>query len=283
VKGPQRLSGPPTPCTVDFPAPRVLSYPARTPRPMQHRLHVEILPQPDQTTCGPTCLHAVYRFYGDEQSLDEVIARAPRLDEGGTLAVMLGCDALRRGYRASINTYNLHVFDPTWFTTPGLDLSERLRQQREIKRDDTKLARATEAYLEYLALGGKLVWKDLTAKLLRKHLRRGVPILTGLSSTYLYQEKREVPPADRPDDVAGVPAGHFVVLSGYDRLSRTVQIADPLVNNPVAEQHHYSVPAERVVCSILLGVLTYDANFLIVEPRAAVAARSKDQHAEPDR
>jgi hypothetical protein len=245
---------------------------------MKHRLHVDILPQPDQTTCGPTCLHAVYRYYGDEQELGDVIGRTQRLAGGGTLAVMLGCDALRRGYRARIYTYNLHVFDPTWFAprgaarkeATGVDLSERLRRQREAKAHDFRLGVATEAYLEFLALGGRLEWRDLTAGLLRKYLRRGAPILTGLSSTYLYQEPREVPPHDRPDDLQGVPAGHFVVLSGYDKRSRTVQIADPLGDNPVAEVHHYSVPTERVVCSILLGVLTYDANFLIVEPARPV-------------
>lgn len=234
---------------------------------MKHRLHVDILPQPDQTTCGPTCLHAVYRYFGDEQALEDVIARTARLAGGGTLAVMLGCDALRRGYRARIHTYNLHVFDPTWFARgAAVDLSERLRRQAERKAHDAKLGVATEAYLEFLALGGELRWGDLTAGLLRKYLRRGVPILTGLSSTYLYQEPREVPPTDRPDDVEGVPTGHFVVLSGYDRRSRTVQIADPLADNPVALEPHYAVRVDRVVCSILLGVLTYDANFLIVEP-----------------
>jgi hypothetical protein len=244
---------------------------------MKHRLHVDILPQPDQTTCGPTCLHAVYRYYGDEQELGEVIARAPRLADGGTLAVMLGCDALRRGYRAQNYTYNLNVFDPTWFSaddgagdvTIGVDLPDRLRRQREVKAGDPRLGVATDAYLEYLALGGRLGWRDLTGGLLRKYLKRGVPILTGLSSTYLYQEPREVPPNDDADDLRGVPAGHFVVLSGYDKRSRRVQIADPLAENPVAEDHHYSVPTERVVCSILLGVLTYDANFLIIEPPEA--------------
>lgn len=42
--------------------------------------------QPDTTTCGPTCLHAVYRHFGDQI-------------------------ALARGYRATIHTWNLEVFD----------------------------------------------------------------------------------------------------------------------------------------------------------------------------
>src|SRR5215213_5938346 len=79
------------------------------------RLPVQTLAQPDETTCGPTCLHAVYRYWGDQEPLERLIARAHRLEHGGTFAVFLGCDALRRGYRAAIYTYNVTVFDPTWF------------------------------------------------------------------------------------------------------------------------------------------------------------------------
>jgi len=39
------------------------------------RLPVETLPQPDETTCGPTCLHAVYRYWGDQEPLETIIAR----------------------------------------------------------------------------------------------------------------------------------------------------------------------------------------------------------------
>ena len=43
------------------------------------RLPVETLPQPDETTCGPTCLHAVYRYWGDREPLETIIARMYRL------------------------------------------------------------------------------------------------------------------------------------------------------------------------------------------------------------
>jgi hypothetical protein len=48
------------------------------PRPARHRQHqleLEMLPQPDDTTCGPTCLHAVYRYRGHEIPLDQVIRK----------------------------------------------------------------------------------------------------------------------------------------------------------------------------------------------------------------
>lgn len=80
-------------------------YPRR--RAVPRQLDLEMLPQPNDTTCGPTCLQAVYRYYGDDVGLGEVIAQVPSLTAGGTLAVMLAGHALRRGYRATIYTYNL--------------------------------------------------------------------------------------------------------------------------------------------------------------------------------
>ncbi|MCI0655805.1 MAG: cysteine peptidase family C39 domain-containing protein, partial [Acidobacteria bacterium] len=74
---------------------------------------LEIQRQPDDTTCGPTCLHAVYRYHGDEIPLAQVIQEVPAEPGGGTHAVCLACHALRRGYRARIYTYNLQAFDPT--------------------------------------------------------------------------------------------------------------------------------------------------------------------------
>jgi len=86
------------------------------------RLPLKILPQPDEITCGPTCLHAIYRYWGEDEKLAAVIARARRLEAGGTFAVFLACDALRKGYRATIFTYNLMVFDPTWFRRPKVNI-----------------------------------------------------------------------------------------------------------------------------------------------------------------
>jgi hypothetical protein len=226
-----------------------------------------IEPQPDETTCGPTCLHAVYRYYNEHLELPEVIEATEQLDAGGTLAVFLAVDALRRGYMSTIYTYNLQMFDPSWFTQPDTDIAERLRQQAE-SRKNPKLRHATEGYLEFLRLGGKLRFADLTTRLIRGILRRNLPILTGLSSTYLYRARRTFGPNDVPDDIRGAPDGHFVVLCGYHRQDRTVLIADPYLPNPVARgELFYSINIDRVICAILLGVLTYDANLLVIQPR----------------
>jgi len=228
------------------------------------QLELEILPQPDDTTCGPTCLHAVYRYWGDEIPLERIVAEVDPLPGGGTLAVSLASHALRRGYDAEIFTYNLQLFDPTWFVGE-VDLSKRLKNQRKHKRS-RKLRISTDAYLRFLELGGRVRFEELRPSLIRRFLNRDVPILTGLSATYLYQCAREH--EDDYDDVRGAPVGHFVVLSGYDRGKREVTVSDPSHDNPRFRTHRYSVGMNRLITAISLGVVTYDANLLVLTPKS---------------
>lgn len=232
---------------------------------MDAALHFEMLPQPDPTSCGPTCLHAVYQYFGDDISLDQVIREVPSLETGGTLGVMLACHALQRGYQAKIYSYNLHMFDPSWFAKGHVDVRERLRAQAKLKKD-RRLRFATEFYLEFLERGGTLHLEDLTPGLLRRFVKTGIPVLTGLSSTFLYRAVREHPDTLQDDDLGGEAAGHFVVLFGYNLENRSVLVADPFKTNPFGQRHQYEVAIERVICSILLGIITYDANLLILRP-----------------
>jgi len=246
---------------------------------MRALLPFDIAPQPDEITCGPTCLQALYRYYQDPISLEQTIAEVPMLEEGGTLAVLLACHALQRGYRATIYTYKLQLFDPSWVELPTEQVAGKLRAQAQFKTDP-KLQVATAAYLRFLELGGELRARDLSGSLLRGFLNQGTPIVAGLSATYLYRSPREFGPNCDYDDIRGEPSGHFVVLHGYDREARTVQIADPLQTNPLTRTQKYAASIDRVINAILLGVLTYDANLLIVQP-----AREKkaDASTDPDR
>ena len=231
-------------------------------------LHFDIWPQPDNTTCGPTCLHAVYRYYDDTIALSQVIEEVPTIEGGGTLSVYLAMHALQRGYRTTIIPYNLQIFDPTWTALPPAEIIIRLRQQAAVKEQVTGFQEVTEGYLEYLQLGGRLQFEVLTTSLIRSYLKRGIPILTGLSATYLYDCSREYD-ADGIiiyDDVRGESCGHFVVLAGYNRETRRALVADPFLPNPLADGQHYAVAMDRLVCAILLGILTYDGDLLIIQP-----------------
>jgi len=235
---------------------------------MKTKLYLDILPQPDDTACGPTSLHAVYRYFGDVLPLDRVIAEVRPLEDGGTLAVYLAHHALDRGYRATVYTYNLQVFDPTWFGKGDRLLREKLALQAKHRSHDT-IRDTSRAYLEFLQKGGRVLFEDAPAQIIRRTLNRSIPILTGLLSTYLYQCARETAVGERlvSDDLNGDPTGHFVVLTGYDRNLRKVLIADPLRQNPYSSEQEYEVDMQRLIGSVMLGILTYDANLLVIEPK----------------
>jgi hypothetical protein len=194
-----------------------------------------------------------------------------RLDDGGTLAVYLASHALRRGYRATIYTYNLQLFDPTWFSTPRPDLSAKLKSQLLHKHSRPRFEMVTKAFLDFLGLGGELRFEVLTAALMRSYLYKSTPIITGLSATYLYNSAREFSEGNNQvyDDVRGDSMGHFVVLAGYDRKERRVLVADPMMPNPLTTTQYYEVGIYRLLCAIILGVLTDDGDLLVIQPKNA--------------
>lgn len=233
---------------------------------MDKKPNFKITRQPDDITCGPTCLNSIYSYYDDKYDLHEVIKEIQSLDKGGTLAVVLGTHALKRGYKARIYTYNLQLFDPTWFSSKDIDIREKLAAQMKAKSNKLKIKFASKRSIEFLDNGGKYAYEELTSSLLRKYLKKGIPILCGLSATYLYQSARE-DDNNQYDDINGLPAGHFVVLYGYDRETKDVYIADPLHPNQHSKNPNYKVNINRVLSSILLGILTHDANLLIIEKK----------------
>jgi hypothetical protein len=190
-----------------------------------------------------------------------------QLEGGGTLGVRLGIDALKRGFKVRMYTYNLKVFDPTWKSLTAKEVVRKLRRQQRHK-ESKKLRIASDSYIEFIKRGGELAFGDLSVDLLRYYLRKKIPILAGLSATYLYQTARERVINEKKavfDDVLGVASGHFVVL--YEYQKGRISVADPYPKNPIAIGLNYSMDAQHVINSILLGILTYDSNFLVIAPK----------------
>ncbi|WP_206211770.1 hypothetical protein [Wenzhouxiangella sp. XN24] len=228
-------------------------------------LDIRMQPQPDDVTCGPTCLQAVYRNLDRAMALEQIIGEVPGLPDGGTLAVSLGIHALNRGLRARLYSYHLKIFDPSWRGADPAELATKLEAQLAYKHGK-KFTSASRAYIRFLELGGEIAFDDLTPELLDIPFDAGLPVLTGLSATYLYDSRREYTNRHNRsiyDDLRGEPTGHFVVLCG--RQGRRVRVADPFIGNPLADDsHYYDVEVERLIRAILLGVMTYDANLLVV-------------------
>lgn len=235
-------------------------------------MDLKIHTQPDDESCGPTCLHAVYQYYGLDIPLNEMIQTIGRSISGGTLSPMLGVHALQNGFQASIYVYNLVIFDPSWFKNNEVDntfLMNKLITQMHYK-PDPYIIMESQAFIDFLNFGGKVCSHPLNIHLLKKYFKRKIPILTGLSATNLYWSPREhFTPTGQSvyDDIRGTPCGHFVVLSGYDAKKRHVIVADPHAENPLFHDNYYKVNINQLINSIMLGVLTYDGNLLIIEPK----------------
>lgn len=233
-----------------------------------HELRVQRFLQPDDVTCGPTCLRKVYDFYGLRLDDGEVLGEIDRDEDGGTLAVFLGIAGLSRGFRARIYSYDLRIFDPTWFGLGRDALAEKVHARFPHLKDGKRL-RAARAYLDFLERGGEIRFDELTPALLKRIIDREHPVLAGLSATYLYRFPRERQlDADRlvADDVSGEPTGHFVVIVGYEQWGRRFSLRDPSEHVPVAADGRQVVDAQRLINSILLGDVTYDAVLLELWP-----------------
>ena len=206
-----------------------------------------------------------------------MIKETEKLPGGGTLGVHLSLHALRRGYEVTTWMCNVRHMDPTWFQQPT-DLLAKLRARAEAKglMTDPRYAPAVEAAEQYLTLGGRLVWGDLTPSLLGKVLSEGTPLLTGANGTYLYQCIRETDAG--PDDIRGDSFGHFLVICGYRSEDESVAIADPLLDNPLHGTKYYRASVYRLLASIFLGVSSDDGNLMLIHPKGwkapAAGARS---------
>lgn len=234
---------------------------------MEKRLNLSIKNQPSYTSCGPTSLHSVYSFYNDDISLEQLVEDIDQFAEGGgTLGVVLGIHALARSYDVSIISYNMNIFDPSWFGETESNIKEKLQESFSKNSQGPKRAYAIDQYIRFLEAGGKLHFADLTTDLLQEILDKDVPILTGLSSTWLYRDQRENPKTNQYDPIDGEPAGHFVVIDGYD-LGGEFSICDPYQQNPINNKNHYLIDGSRLINAILLGVHTYDGNLLLIEKK----------------
>jgi hypothetical protein len=233
-------------------------------------INIEINTQPDDETCGPTCLHAIYRYYNYDIGLEEVTKTVKRSLSGGTLAPFLGTHALKRGFTASILINNLDIFDPSWFehSEACVNLSLKLEEQMRYKKD-AGIKQSSLAYQEFLEAGGIIKFKFLSVELLKEYFSYNLPIITGLSSTYLYNSPREVfiDGVAHSDDIKGTACGHFIIMVGYDDTHRRIVVVDPYRANPLSRNHYYKVSSNRLINAILMGMVTYDANLLIIQPK----------------
>ncbi|MCB9691481.1 MAG: C39 family peptidase [Alphaproteobacteria bacterium] len=230
------------------------------------RLTVPPLVQPDEVSCGPTCLAAVLQFHGVDTDVARVRAKTPRNPDGGTFAPYLGRAAIAHGMRVCCHPFAVQVFDPSWWDLPHDEVARRLRLRTEGLKPG-RLRRVHEAWLAYMMDGGDVELGELRTHRLTDALDAGHPLICGLSITWLYQEPRERPHDNQDDDIHGAPVGHFVVVTGYAEGGDSFFVTDPWPQPPFdREEGVYTVGRRRLTQAILLGDATHDAVIVEILP-----------------
>lgn len=233
-------------------------------------LHVPRVVQPDDTTCGPSCLAQVAASFGVQASVPDLVAGLTRLQHGGTLGVFLALRAMDLGFRAAVYPMGLKVFDPTWWDLDPAALVERLHRRRAAV--STAIDREViDAWIRFIEQGGAVRFEELTPGLMCAIINRGHPIICGLNVTWLYRESREQDDG-RPDDIGGEQVGHFVTIAGYGASGANFDIRDPHWEAPFGVDGHYRVDVHRLIHAILIGDRTRDAVLVEIWPAATEGA-----------
>ena len=102
------------------------------------------------------------------KEVQRLIAEVTQLSGGGTYAIHLANHALKRGYPVRLYSYNMQVFDPTWFRS-GVDIRQKLRDQMGVKTNE-RLQFVSREYLRFLDMGGQLRYEELNPKMLARLL-----------------------------------------------------------------------------------------------------------------
>lgn len=194
--------------------------------------------QPTNTTCSPTALSMLLRYYGEEFNVADISAKVPQVknekgEDCGTINQQMATWCISLGFDVVLYTADVQVIDQSWSKLTSTEVVERL----EARKSGFKVPSLGElwnnaycqAYIEFIRSGGELhIANAITSKLLYKMLEKG-PVLPCLSFDTLYGIGRTINIGEKetkPDDVNGKAWNHSVVIYGNDEQGNFL-VADP--------------------------------------------------------
>lgn len=231
-------------------------------------LDVPSYTQPDDVSCGPTCLSQVLAWHGAQHDIDALAGQLRRNADGGTQGVYLGRLALELGYRVRLYPFGVRIFDPTWWECEDEEIIELL-DARAAALSDPGERDTVMAWADYLRAGGYLAFREPSPRVLTRALDLGRPLICGLNATWLYREARTRRHDNQDDPIGGHAAGHFVVIRGYTGEGRHLHVNDPSPDAPFSKgtsAGRYPLSANRLLHALLLGDGTGDAVLVEIWP-----------------
>ena len=215
-------------------------------------------------TCGPSSLQQVFAYYGIKKSINQLLKEI-KLYKKGTFDGQLGLCALENGFKAIIIDYNLHAYDPTWFKLSKKALIKKLKQSLKHRKGEYKTK--VQWLIKYFEAGGNIKFEIVTPELIKSYLKKKIPVIVCLMMTSLYKEKRRITIKQKKgrrsikSDLKGKPAGHYLVVSGYD--GDKLFVTDPYYNIPYSKKGEYKISSKELIASILM----WNGSLLIIEKK----------------
>lgn len=238
---------------------------------MHIELDIDMPDQPDDSSCGPTSLYSVYKFFGLDVTLETVIKELDGYDPAiGSYDAILGIDALKRGFDAIITPFNLNVFDWSWFGLNMDALRIKLDRLASVGLSET-VRKLASLYVEFIDRGGRIVFQynPEQAFFTANYYTGVVPLICGLSSTWIHQSKRENPDTGEYDEY-GRMMGHYVVLGGWEWGLNPVRttVYDPYGSRTLFRSNKYILEYDQLLTAMMLGTNTHEGNLLRISKRA---------------
>jgi len=225
--------------------------------------HIPLEPvcQPDECSCGLSCLKMVLACHGRSFFHDDLNELTPPNPDIGLYDSHLGLAAIQLGFAATIYTYNYRIFHPIWNRLSRKDLMGKLAT-RQMCAMTPQQALAAELYIEFLRAGGELLFYPLSRELILAHFNRDLPLIAALDMSFLYDCMAFY------DEFSEHRATHFVVLHGYNPEDNTFFISDPWYSIPLPNKNgQYYIDADRVINAIFLGQERNDSAIIVIQKK----------------
>jgi hypothetical protein len=186
--------------------------------------------------CVQSSASQMLSFYGINKSVEEIKKEVPvDIDsEGKELGSSLGHIAtyfIQLGFKTTIHTVDLEIFDQSWKGSNNEQLINNLQERKKYikhaRYEEQIMNHVIDGYILFLEKGGKVELPIVDEKYLYNLLTHG-PIYTVVSYNFLNQSpKYKFVKNSKPmqDDMAGTPNTHVIVISGYK--DGKFEITDP--------------------------------------------------------
>ena len=198
------------------------------------RIVVPVFKQVDDVGCGATCLSMLCKHFGKNISEKQIIKRMDGLFEDGSIITNLALVAREIGFNVICYSYNLEYFNPKYIKYSRTKFIQRLNNiislvdsnialldalnafdLSEMKKKSILYKHILESTLAVLKTDIKFKMKMPCLKDITDFLDKKLPVMVFVKSAIFYEIETDL------------KRGHFIVLTGYTKMSKVFSYNDP--------------------------------------------------------